>query len=369
MNDILHHSACFITVDLSGVITAVDKQMPFLFGWQHKQDIIGKRVFDFIIEQDKQFVQVALQKATTGSPVSGLLVSAMKSDGTFIKVAVEGSLLTDKNGSSKEIVCVIHDVSVQLRVGRELHDKPHEDEVDKVKTQFLSLASHQMRGPLTTINWHAEMLLKQQSKGLTEMQKKYISELYNASKQIVQLTNNLLTVSELELGTMPFNSEKLSLQKIAKRVLENYEQQITANKLNMKEVYSGDLPDIQIDLYLLKMIFHVLIANAIVYSVPEGSISLNISLDPQKTNTVLITVKDTGCGIPKDQQGKIFTKLFRATNAKAKVMGGSGLGLYMIKLILAHSGGEIWFSSEENKGSTFTVALPLVPKSSVSIEN
>lgn len=249
-----------------------------------------------------------------------------------------------------------------LRMVGTVHDVTHEKEIDQVKTQFLSLASHQMRGPLTTINWHAEMLLQQGTGNLTENQKKYITELYSASKQIVQMTNDLLTVSELELGRMPFKQEKLSLPKVIKRVLEDYEHTIIEKKIKFKEIYSGDLPDIETDFYLLKTVFNQLISNAVIYTPPEGTITLNVSVDPQRTNTFLIVISDTGYGIPKDQQEKVFSKMFRATNAKEKVMRGTGLGLYIVKLILKLTGGEIWFSSEVDKGSTFNISMPFVPK-------
>ncbi len=249
-----------------------------------------------------------------------------------------------------------------LRMVGTVHDITREKELDQVKTQFLSMASHQMRGPLTTINWHAEMLLNSQSEGLTDTQKKYIQELYNASKRTVRLTNDILTVSELELGRMPFKPEKLQLPKIAKRVLEDYERKITEQKINFKEVYSGDLPDIVTDLFLLKTIFNELITNAISYTPPEGTITLTISVDSSRANTFLITIADTGYGIPKDEQDKIFSKMYRAANAKEKVMGGTGLGLYIVKLILQLNGGDIWFTSEENKGTTFSIAIPFTPK-------
>jgi len=249
-----------------------------------------------------------------------------------------------------------------LRMVGTVHDVTREKELDQVKTQFLSMASHQMRGPLTTINWHAEMLLNSQSEGLTDTQKKYIQELYNASKRTVRLTNDILTVSELELGRMPFKPEKLSLPKVAKRVLEDYERKIAEQKINLKEVYSENLPDIVTDLFLLKTIFSELISNAISYTPPEGTITLTISVDPTHTNTFLIAIADTGYGIPKAEHDKIFSKMYRATNAKVKVMSGTGLGLYIIKLILQLNGGEIGFTSEENKGTTFNITIPFVPK-------
>ena len=248
------------------------------------------------------------------------------------------------------------------RVVGTVHDVTHEKEIDRVKTQFLSLASHQLRGPLTTVNWHAEMLLKQQSEGLSDTQKKYIKELYGASKQTVRLTNALLTVSELELGNMPFKPEDLSLDKIANRVLEDYQTKITDKQLQFKVDIEPNLPTIKTDLYLLKTIFHALYSNATNYIPDGGQIHLTVGLNPDQPQAFKIVVSDTGYGIPADQQDKIFTKLFRGANAKAKVMAGSGLDLYIVKLILELNGGSISFVSEENKGSTFTVIIPFVPK-------
>jgi len=248
-----------------------------------------------------------------------------------------------------------------LRMVGTVHDITHDKEIDQVKTQFLSMASHQMRGPLTTINWNAEMLQQQKAQGLTDSQKKYIQELYNASKRIVQLTNDLLTVSELELSRMPFKPENLSLEKIIKRVIEDYQHIIVEKKIKLVENYATNLPEIQTDLFLLKTIFQQLIANAVNYTPTEGTITINVSIDPTKTNMFMVSISDTGYGIPKTEQEKVFSKMFRATNAKANVMGGTGLGLYIVRLILKVNGGDISFTSEENKGSTFKVALPFVP--------
>jgi len=471
-----------LVLDLNGTITKADKQTPRIFGWDNEVEVISRKVVDFVVEEDKPNIQSALQKIITDGFITNVQCTAIKKDGTRIRVSASGSIFVDSQGNPKEIICVLHDITPHLseleqvreaerqlseaqqiahfgswewdvtsnkfhwthemyklfgltpqsdvnndslmayvldedrekvknfisqsleegssvldfrvvkpedkqvqwfhgrsktfydnshkplRMVGTVHDITREKEIDQVKTQFLSLASHQMRGPLTTINWHAEMLLQQQSDGLSDTQKKYIQELYNASKRTVLLTNDLLTVSELELGRMPFKPEKLSLPKIAKRVLEDYERTIAEKKINLKEIYSGDLPEIATDLFLLKTIFHELIANAVNYTPPEGTVTMNISVDPSRTNTFLLSISDTGFGIPKEEQEKILSKMFRASNVKTKVMGGTGLGLYIVKLILELNGGEIWFTSEENKGSTFYVALPFVPKSIASLQ-
>jgi PAS domain S-box-containing protein len=465
-----------LILDTNATIIETDKRMLTMFGWQSEDEIIGKNCKDLIVEQEKQTVADALQKALTDGHIVDLQCNAIKKDGSYLRISFNGSFLTNKDGSQKKIILVIHDITPHLseleqvreaqrqlteaqqiahfgswewdipsnkfrwtdemyklfslspqsevnndslmayvmeedrekvksfinqsisqgsgivdfrfvdpqngsirwfhsrgktffdtdhrplRMVGTVHDVTREKELDQVKTQFLSMASHQMRGPLTTINWHAEMLLQSQSEGLSDTQRKYIQELYNASKRTVRLTNDILTVSELELGRMPFKPEKLSLPKVAKRVLEDYDHKIAESKINFKEVFSENLPEIQTDLFLLKTIFHELVSNAISYTPNEGTITLTISVDPTRTSTFLISVADTGYGIPKEEQEKIFSKMYRATNAKVKVMGGTGLGLYIVKLILQLNGGEIWFTSEENKGTTFNVAIPFVPK-------
>jgi PAS domain S-box-containing protein len=466
-----------VVVDLNAVITKADKQTLKMFGWDNEQEVVGQKVFDFVTENDRQAVEQAFHKILADGSVTNIQCTAIKKDRSELRISANGSLFVDSQGSPKEVVVVVHDISSQasaieqlkeaerqhseaqqiahfgswewditsntflwtdemfrlfgitpqsvqvnndlliahvhqedkenvknfinqsleegsgvldfryvnpdngttqwfhtrsktfydedhkpLRMVGTVHDVTHEKELDQVKTQFLSLASHQMRGPLTTINWQAEMLLQQQTDNLTENQKKYIQELYAASKQIVQVTNDLLTVSELELGRMPFKQEKLSLPKIIKRVLEDYDHKIAEKKIRFKEVYNGDFPEIETDFFLVKTIFNELISNAVTYTPPEGTITLTVSIDPQRTNTFLVSIADTGYGIPKDQQEKVFSKMFRATNAKEKVMRGTGLGLYIVKLIMKLMGGEIWFTSELDKGSTFYVTLPFVPK-------
>ena len=324
-------------------------EMYRLFSLSPQAEVNNDSLMAYVLEEDREKVRNFLSQSTAdGSSVVD-----------FRFVDPQSSAIRWFHSRSNTFYDANHK---PLRMVGTVHDVTHEKELDQVKTQFLSLASHQMRGPLTAINWNAEILMQQQGTNLTDAQKKYIQELYDASKQIVRTTNDLLTVSELELDRMPFKPEKLSLPKIAKRVLEDYDRLIAEKKINFKEVYSGDLPDVETDMYLLKTIFNQLISNAVNYTPPEGTVTLSISVDPQRTNTFLISIADSGYGIPKDQQEKIFSKMFRANNAKVKVMRGTGLGLYIVKLILKLNGGEIWFTSEENKGSTFNIALPFVPK-------
>ncbi len=233
-------------------------------------------------------------------------------------------------------------------------------EIDKAKSEFVSLASHQLRTPLSAINWYTEMLLDGDAGKINDDQVSYLKEIYNASQRMVDLVNSLLNVSRLELGTFIIEPKSLSLSEISKDVLKELSNQIVSKKLDISEDYES-IPNIMVDPKLTRMIFQNLLSNAVKYTPNNGKIKVTIGYEKEKTTNenVLITIEDTGYGIPSYQQDRVFTKLFRADNVKKMETEGTGLGMYIIKSILENSGGKIWFESEENKGTKFYFTIPL----------
>jgi two-component system sensor histidine kinase VicK len=139
-------------------------------------------------------------------------------------------------------------------------------------------------------------------------------------------------------------------------VLKELASASDAKKMHMITDFEKDLPPLNADPKIVRMIFQNLLSNAVKYTPPEGTVTLAIKKD---SSNMLISVADTGYGVPEDVQQKIFTKMFRADNARTKDPNGTGLGLYIIKATIEQTGGKIWFESKENKGSTFSVSLPL----------
>ncbi len=235
---------------------------------------------------------------------------------------------------------------------------------DKAKTEFVSLASHQLRTPLTAISWYTEMLLNGDRGQVAPEQKKYLEEIYKGNKRMIELVNTLLNVSRLEFGTFTIEPESVQLKDVAESVLEELKTQIVAQKITFEKNYDTGLPMILADPKFIRIIFQNLLGNAVKYVGVNGKIRFDISI--QESN-VLIKVWNNGVGIPKEAQPKIFTKLFRDDLAKQKDPDGNGLGLYIVKSIVENSGGKIWFESpaprrvegEENPGITFYVTLPL----------
>ena len=228
-------------------------------------------------------------------------------------------------------------------------------EVDRAKTEFVSLASHQLRTPLSSINWFTEMLLNGDAGETNSTQKEYLNEIYKGNKRMVGLVNALLNASRIELGTFGVEPEPADIIAISKDVIEELVPLIKEKQVYVVEDYD-EMPQILLDPKLTRIIFQNLMTNAIKYTGGRGKITVSIKKD---SDNVIISVADTGFGIPLKQQEKIFSKLFRADNIKALDAEGSGLGLYIVKSIVEESNGKIWFESEENKGTTFHVSLPI----------
>ena len=236
-------------------------------------------------------------------------------------------------------------------------DITNERLIDKAKTEFVSLASHQLRTPLSTVNWYAEMLLAGDVGELNGKQKKYLEEVYHSNQRMVELVNALLDVSRLELGTFTMEPKPTNITELTRDVIDEQKPQINEKEINFS-FSSEKISLINADPKLLRMVVQNLLSNSVKYTPNRGKIELSISLFNEKN--VLLKIIDTGYGIPKNQHNKIFEKLFRADNVRNKDTDGTGLGLYIVKSIVENSGGKIWFESpKENKGTTFYVTLPI----------
>jgi PAS domain S-box-containing protein len=232
-----------------------------------------------------------------------------------------------------------------------------EKEVDRSKTEFVSLVSHQLRTPLTAISWYAEMLQSKGAKKLSAEERKYLDRVYQSNRRMINLVNALLNVSRIELGTFSVEPTMLNLVELANSILNELSPLVIEKNIKLQKKYGRGVPTkIKADGQLVRIIIQNLLSNSIKYT-PNGG-EVVFSLEKNKKD-IKIIVSDNGYGIPKSQQNRIFTKLFRADNIKVKDTDGTGLGLYLVKLILDSVGGKIWFESEENKGSTFHVLLPL----------
>ncbi len=229
-------------------------------------------------------------------------------------------------------------------------------EVDRAKTEFVSLASHQLRTPLSAIRWYSEMLLSKYVGELNEKQKQYVKEIYAGNLRMVDLVNALLNVSRIDLGTFAVEPEPVSLTEICDSVLMELTPQINEKGQTVERIFSAAPETYLADSKLIRIVFQNFLSNSVKYTQPGGHIAVEIAA---RENQLYIRVSDNGYGIPKSQHGKMFEKLFRADNVRQKDTEGTGLGMYIVKAVVESSNGRIWFESEENQGTTFHVVMPL----------
>ena len=338
-----------IATDPDRRIIVMNKVAEKLLGWKI-DEAIGQLYDDIVLLEDEKgsFVppeekplHKAFAKGTTTTAAILYLVSKNKIK--FPVAITVAPIILDNN--------IIGAVEV-------FRDITKEHQVDKAKTEFVSLASHQLRTPLTTVSWYTEMILKGDVGKVVLKQKKYLEEIYHGNQRMIELVNTLLNVSRLELGTFKIEPKQTDIVALALDVLFEQKPKVEEKKLIVTENFAEDVPMFSTDPKLLRMVFQNLLANAVDYTPKGGAIDLAILWD-KKQGEIGIHISDTGYGIPKNQQSQIFTKLFRADNVKDKDTDGTGLGLYIVKSIILNFGGTIRFESEENKGTTFYVTLPV----------
>lgn len=232
-------------------------------------------------------------------------------------------------------------------------DVTTERQLDYMKSEFISLASHQLRTPLSTMQWYLEMLSEEQDT-LTEAQQSFIVELRMAAHRINNIVSELMDATRLQQGGVEPMPKKTNVSELVHNITSDMKALANEHGVTCSSTVPKSAVTMQTDPMLLHIVLQNLLSNAIKYNQKGGKAHVSLS---QQGSSVKIAVKDNGVGIPIPDQDRIFQKLFRAHNARKMQVNGSGLGLYSSKVILDKLGGEITFTSTEGKGSVFTVTL------------
>jgi len=338
-----------IATDSNGIINVVNAAAEKMLGYK-ASEIIGKSVFSAVtledeggeIVQEKQrpiFISFSKKKL-----VSSNYYCVRKNKTKFISAITSSPVILGGN--------VIGAVDI-------LRDVTKEKEIDKEKTEFVSLASHQLRTPATAVKWYSEMLMDKKIGKLSSKQKKYINQVYHGNERMIKLIDNLLNISRMEMGKLQTKNELVDVKKLFEDIVFEQKSELKRRKHKLVISQEGGKIDLSTDPFLIKMVLQNFISNAVKYTNDKGKIVCNIKKEGSK---VLFSVEDNGVGIPKDEHKKIFQRFYRASNALALDREGNGLGLYLAKQIAETLGGKIWFESKENKGSTFYLELPMANK-------
>ncbi len=277
-----------------------------------------------------------------------------------------------------------------------LHDITREKIVEKMKTEFVSLTAHQLRTPLSAIKWTLRILLDGDLGEIAPEQKDFLEKTYQSNERMISLINDLLNVTRIEEGRYLSKLTLVNIEEVIDLVVNSYKDEIKRKKIKFEfKKPEQKIPQIMVDAEKVGLVVQNLLDNAVHYTRPSGEIIISLTTRAQRrggeedlsslttraqrrggeedlssstrgAKDIEFSIKDTGTGIPKEQQERIFTKFFRGTNATKMEADGSGLGLFIAKNIVAAHNGKIWFESEEGKGTTFYFTLPIVDEAGTS---
>lgn len=326
-----------IILDETDRIIFFNKKVEELLRW--REEFLGKKISELKEVENFHFISELFEEDT-----SQLL-------GKVIKMRED--LILRFNG-------------VELKKGNEILGKAifftditREFSLERLKREFVSVAAHQLRTPISAMGWAIKTLLSEKLGPLTKKQSEYLKEIFQTNERLVHLIDDLLNTAKIEEGKFLEKENEFSLEAIVEFVLNLLKPEIEKKKINLQYARPfPKLPLVKMDVEKIKLVVENLISNAIQYTFPGGEIQISLGM-PAKGTEVFFAIKDNGIGIPEKEKHQVFTKFFRASNAMKMQPSGTGLGLYLCKNIIEAHGGRIWFESEEGKGTTFYFTLPI----------
>ena len=316
-----------------------------------KEEVLGKRISPQKTTDPRwQFLcQVVFPSLAPAVKIEGKFknfeVFRIIFDHPYRELKVYFGKIFDKKGETIGFVKVIQDLTRQELLLEE-------------KTEFLNLAAHNLNTPVSEIKWGLESLEKMLPDSTPLQVKNLVLKIKDISSNLSEIIDDLLNVVRIEEGKFGYQFKKIELNQLVKEEKEKWSQ--IAERYQIRIYFDSQEKEIFVfcDPAKVKIILDNLIENALIYNIKNGEIYLKTEILPKKP-FALVSVKDTGIGIPQEEQEKIFQKFFRAKNALKYKTEGIGLGLYIVKNIIERHGGKIWFESIEDRGTTFYFTLPL----------
>ena len=234
------------------------------------------------------------------------------------------------------------------------------EELDRLKDEFISMAAHELRTPMTAVKGYISMILEGDAGDVPKKARGFLGDASAVTDRLVRLVNNMLNVSRIEAGRLVYQMETVELAKVAQEVFYSFRFEAERKGIDLSiDIPDGIKDEVYADPQRIREVIGNLVSNAVKFT-ERGSVAINLS--NSRHDYIRLEVVDTGPGITKEEQKRLFKKFYRAESTAGKTIG-TGLGLYITRLFVEKFNGKIGLDSEFGKGSTFWVELPLLKKS------
>ena len=333
--------AHIVIANKNGIIVYANKSTEEITGYS-ENEIIGKTPALWGKQMPSSFYEKFWKTIKEDKKTYTGEITNKRKEGELYEAEIRVSPVLGNDGEVEYFVALERDIT-------------QEKEIDKAKTEFISLAAHQLKTPLTTISLASEILLRGIDGGMSKENKKYLKSIFGEIKDMTKMIEIFLNVSRIEMGKFPIETEEVGLFSVIEETVNKLLPQMKEKNLIFKKNYKNNLPILNLDKKVMNIILENLLSNAIKYSMDRGKIQLEVE-DTHKN--IIIHVSDNGIGIPESEHYRIFTKMFRAKNVFQIKSEGSGLGLYLVKNLAEQSGYSVSFISKENDGTTFSISIP-----------
>jgi PAS domain S-box-containing protein len=260
--------------------------------------------------------------------------------GSYSNVADRGTAIRNAKGKPIRLIGAVSDITKRKRA-------------ERMRAEFVSFVTHQLRTPLSGVKWMLELAMD--AKDNPEEMLSFVRDARVSTERLIRLVNDLLDSSRLERGKLEIVCQYIDVADLTRNIVQELTPLLSEKEETLTVQADDRLPKPYVDLQLLRQAILNLISNAMKYAPAKGEIKIHISRNNEELRW---EIRDSGIGIPKDDLDKLFRKFYRAGNAVAVETEGTGLGLYLVRLIVERFGGKIWCESEEGKGATFTFTLP-----------
>ncbi|MDA0524317.1 ATP-binding protein [Methanococcoides alaskense] len=343
-----------------GLIKFGNQTIASITGFSIEEEL-EKPFIDFILPEYKEVVQERYMKRLNGGEVStNYEIEIISKEGGRIPVDVSPSAI-EYEGRPADMA-IIRDITERKKAENAImHAKLVAETANQSKSEFLANISHELKTPLNSIIGFSDVICNESHGSLNEYQRKYMSNVLSNGKHLLNIINDILSISKIEAGKMELHMNEFFVSDTINEIKELMEPIASVKNIDMSYGIDIGMPAIKADMIKFKQIVYNLVNNAIKFSYQGGAVKVggNISDD-----FMHISVKDHGIGISAKDQENLFYPFFQVESSATRSYGGTGLGLSIVKKFVEIHGGEIWVDSEIGKGSTFTFTMPTAPLNS-----